>query len=186
MQAQIHTGAFNRILGATKAFTSSNDNRPIMRYIRLEFSKETQSVTAIALDGYRMSVEHSVCVSVDEDFTAYIKPIKLPNLRTATIEVKDGELFIRCDGAIYGFKQPDGDFPIDWKNALETIENDTVQFKIGFNGELLLSALQAAKASSGGMLSKPVALEFRGAEKPITLRTGTNDIKVVLPVRMRD
>ncbi len=181
MKAQIHTNDFNRIVDATKQFAAKNTVRPIYKFIRLEFSAADHSVTAIATDGYRMSIEHSVC-DCDEDFTAYINPAtRLPRGMEAIIEIEKADLIIRCGDFIFGCQQRDGDF-LDWKNVLPEEEPT---FRIGFNGNYLLSALQSAKVSLGNSFRSPVILEFRGAEKPVILRTNKNDLKMVFPVRIK-
>ena len=48
------------------------------------------------------------------------------------------------------------------------------------------AALQAAKASVGGAFKHPAILEFRGPLGPITIKTNHEDVKMVLPVRIRE
>lgn len=181
-KANMTTGAFNRLMNATKAFCSKNNRNPVYHYIRLEFHADADEVVAVAVDGFRLSVEHAVCHS-DEDFTVYVQSnIKLPAKSTVEFELVDNEAIIRCDGFSFGYTQPCGDF-IDWQKTIPTNEP---QFKIGFNGDYLLSALQAAKASVGGAYKTPVILEFRSPIEPIILRTNKNDVKMVLPVRIKD
>lgn len=179
MKAKINTNDFNRIVDATKQFADKNTVMTIYNFIRLEFSAADSSVTAIATDGYRISIEHSVC-DCDEDFTAYINPAtRLPRGMEAIIELEKADLIIRCGDFIFGCQQIDGDF-LDWEHVLP---KDEVIFRIGFNGNYLLSALQSAKVSLGKSFRQPVVLEFRGEERPIILRTNKNDVKMVLPVR---
>lgn len=175
------TGAFNRLISTTKAFCSKYNRNPCYQFIRLEFHADTDEVVAVAIDGFRMSVEHAVASS-EEDFVVYVKSnISLPKNTTVYFELEDNEVIIRCDGFIFGFTQPDGEF-LDWENVIPKTD---VQFQIAFNGDYLLSALQAAKASAGGTYKTPVVLEFRSPTEPIILRTNKNDVKMVLPVRMR-
>ena len=88
---------------------------------------------------------------------------------------------IECLGCIFGFVQPVGNF-LDWE---KTLPNEPT-FRIGVNAEYLLSALQAAKASVGGAFKQPAILEFRGTLGPITIKTNHEDVKMVLPVRIRE
>lgn len=74
MKAQMELSALKVIVNATKEFVSASNNRPVYQYICLKFSSADNEVTAVAIDGYRMSVEHTLCLSVDEDFTVFIKP----------------------------------------------------------------------------------------------------------------
>ena len=58
-------------------------------------------------------------------------------------------------------------------------------FRIGFNGNYLLTALQAAKVSTGGTYKNPIILEFNGPTSPCVIRTNTSDVKMVLPIRIK-
>ena len=181
-KATMNTGAFNRLIDATKAFCSKNNRNPCYHYIRLEFHADADEVVAVSVDGYRLSVEHAAASS-EEDFFIYVQGnIKLPGNSNAEFELVDGEAIIRCNGFIFGYKQPQGEF-IDWENAIPTSD---VKYKIAFNGDYLLSALQAAKASCGKSFKTAVVLEFRSPIEPIILRTNGKDVKMVLPMRIKD
>lgn len=184
-KARIYTNDFNRIIAATKTFVSKGTFRPAQQFIKLEFSAELQQVTAIAVDGYRMSVEHSIISDCDEDFVAYIKSnVKLPSGVYAEIILREEnkEVEIRSTGFLFGYSQPDP-FDFNWQKV---IPKNEVSYKIGFNGNYLLEALQAAKASCGNSFKKAVVLEFRSPLEPIVLRTNTDDIKMVLPIRITE
>lgn len=181
-KARMTTDAFNRLIDATKCFVIKYGSKPIHQYIRIEFHSDSDEVIAIAVDGYRMSVEHAVCKS-EEDFTVYVKSnIRLPRKTDVEIELTEDEAIFRCDGFIFGYQQPNGEF-LDWNNVLPKGE---ANFRIGFNGEYLLSALQAARVSVGGTYKKPVILEFRSPTEPVIIKTNGNDVKMVLPVRIKD
>lgn len=180
MKAKINSNDFNRLIAATKSFVTKQDYKKLYQYIRLEFSAADSIVTAVAVDGYRLSVEHAVC-ECDEDFAAYVNPnTHLPHNDEAALEVVNNELIIRCGGSIFGCRQTAGEF-LDWEAAIPSGEP---KFRIGFNGNYLLSALQAAKVSCGSF-KEPVVLEFRSPVEPVILRTNKNDIKMVLPVRIQ-
>ena len=180
-KARMNTGALNRIIEATKAFCSKAGTRPIHQYIRLEFHAAEDEVVAAAVDGFRLSVEHAVAES-EEDFAVYVKGnVKLPKDSTVDIELVNNEAIFRCGGFVFGYQQPNGEF-LEWQKV---IPQSDPQFKIGFNGDYLLSALQAAKASVGGTYKGPVILEFRSPTEPIILRTNKDDVKMVLPVRIK-
>lgn len=181
-KAKMSTDALNRIIEATKAFCSKDTRRPMHTFIKLEFHAEESEVVAVAVDGYRLSVEHAAAES-NEDFAVYVKGnVKLPRGKVVIIELVDNEAIFRCDGFVFGYLQPTGEF-LDWEKVLPTNE---VQYKIAFNGDYLLSALQAAKASVGGTYKTPVVLEFRSFLEPIILRTNGKDVKMVLPIRVKD
>ena len=183
--AKIYTNDFTRLIAATKSFVGNSDYRPCDQYIKLEFCAADNQVVAMAVDGYRMSIEHSVISDCDEDFVAFIKSnTKLPQKQYATISLtEDGkEAVIRCCGVSFGYTQPK-DSGFEWEKAIPTSE---VKYRIGFNGNYLLSALQAAKVSADGSFRQPVILEFRSNIEPILLRTNKEDIKMVLPVRIKE
>ena len=146
--AKIYTNDFTRLIAATKSFVGNSDYRPCDQYIKLEFCAADNQVVAMAVDGYRMSIEHSVISDCDEDFVAFIKSnTKLPQKQYATISLtEDGkEAVIRCCGVSFGYTQPK-DRGFEWEKAIPTSE---VKYRIGFNGNYLLEALQAAKVSAG-------------------------------------
>lgn len=183
--AKIYTNDLNRLIAATKSFVSDNNYRPCHQYIKLEFHAADNQVVAMAADSYRMSVEHSVISDCDEDFVAFIKSnTKLPHKKYATISLtEDGkEAVIRCCEFSFGYTQPQ-DSGFDWEKVIPTSE---VKYRIGFNGNYLLAALQAAKVSAGESFRKPVILEFRSNVEPILLRTNKEDIKMVLPIRIKE
>lgn len=183
MEAVIFTSDFNRLVEATKKFVAKFASRPIYEYIQLRFDAAESKVTAAAVDGVRLSVEHSVVSDCDEDFVAYIRPnVKLPSNQQAKISVDGDEVMIRCNGVVFGYKQPSGEF-LQYEKVLPKTE---VKYKIGFNANYLLEALQAAKASNGGSLRQPMVLEFRGPLEPVIIRTNKEDIKMVLPIRLKE
>lgn len=181
------TNVFNTIIAAVKGAVSASGGKPMYKNIRLEFRKENNAVTAIATDGFRLFVEHATCCEVEEDFDCYIKPsVHLPRGNSMRLELKkrddtESVVEIECLGCIFGFVQPNGAF-LDWGKALP----DSPTFRIGVNAEYLLSALQAAKASVGGAFKQPAILEFRGPIGPITIKTNHEDVKMILPVRIRE
>lgn len=184
MKARILGNDFNRIMDATKQFCDTSTRHKEQEYIRLDFDAETQRVTAHACDGYRLSVEHSVIGSCDENFTVYIRSgFHLPKKQYATIEKVKNEVQIRCAGALFGFEQPDVSQRFEWQKA---IPKDEPTFRIGFNGNYLLNALQAAKVSAGQTFKNPIVLEFWTPTTPVIIRTNTDDIKMVLPIRIKE
>lgn len=183
MKATILGNDFNRIMDATKQFCRSGDKAQF-GYIRLDFDAVALRVEAYACDGYRLSVEHSVIGSCDENFTVYIRGgFRLPKKQYATIEKVENEVQIRCAGALFGFEQPDVSQRFEWQ---QVIPKDKPTFRIGFNGNYLLNALQAAKVSAGQTFKNPIVLEFWTPTTPVIIRTNTDDIKMVLPIRIKE
>lgn len=184
MKARILGNDFNRIMDATKQFCGTSTRHKEQEYIRLDFDAETQRVTAHACDGYRLSVEHSVIGSCDKNFTVYIRGgFRLPKKQYATIEKVENEVQIRCAGALFGFEQPDVSQRFEWQKV---IPKDEPTFRIGFNGNYLLNALQAAKLIAGQTFKNPIVLEFWTPTTPVIIRTNTDDIKMVLPIRIKE
>lgn len=184
--ATIFSNDFNRIISATKDFVGGKYSRTENQYIKLEFDSKENKVTATALDGYRLSVETAIISDCDSDFVCYVKAnVKLKSEIFATIEFdeENKEAIIRCGEFSFGYNQPEIGEPFDWRKAIPESE---IKYKIAFNGNYLLSALKAAKSSCGGSFQDRVVLEFRSNLEPIILRTGENNIKLVLPVRCRD
>ena len=181
-KARMTTDVFNKLIEATKGFVQKNGSKPIHNYIRLEFHSADDEVIAIAVDGFKLSVEHAVCKS-EEDFAVYVKSnIKLPRKTEVQIELDEDEAVFRCDGFMFGYHQPIGEF-LNWEGVLPKTEPS---FRIGFNGEYLMKALEAARISVGGTYKTPVVLEFRTPLDPVIIRTNKHDIKMVLPIRIRD
>lgn len=185
--AVMDTNVFNTIIAAVKGAVSTSVAKPMYGHIRLEFRKENKAVTAIATDGFRLFVEHATCYEVEEDFDCYIKrlhhALRAGRAFACRKERSETEsaVEIECLGCIFGFVQPTGEF-LNWEKALPGAPT----FRIGVNAEYLLSALQAAKASVGGTFKQPAILEFRGPIAPITIKTNREDVKMVLPVRIKE
>lgn len=181
-KAIMTTDAFNRLIDTTKGFVQKYGGKVINQFIRLEFHSGDDEVIAVAVDGFKLSVEHAVCKS-EEDFTIYVKSnVKLPRKEEVEIELEEDEALFRCNGFVFGYQQPTGNF-LDWQNALP---DGDPKFRIGFNGEYLMKALEAARISVGGVYKNPIVLEFRSPVSPVIIRTNKNDIKMVLPVRIKD
>lgn len=183
MKAIISAKDFNRVIAATKDFSDKRSTRIFERYIRLDFSASDGRMTAIAVDGFCMSVETAEC-RCDEDFTTYIRPdTKLPKYNgTISIEDTDRDTLIRCDSFIAGCSRIDGNNTFDWHEALP----GAPEFRIAFNAKYLLKALRAALISRGKNLWEPVILEFHGPLEPVVFRTGKDNVKLVMPIRIKD
>lgn len=182
MKAMVDSTDFNRAISATKAFVGKNPNRPFQNYIRLEFSAAESCMTAMAVNGCMMSVEHVKC-TCDMDGVTYIHPrIRLPKGKTAVIEVTGDETLVRCEDFIFGCPRIKGEDLFDWQKALPAEPT----FRIAFNSRYLLDAWKAALASRGSNTREPVILEFRGPLEPVILRTGEDNIKMVLPIRIKE
>lgn len=186
-EAKIYTNNFNRIISATKGFVPSStlNGNILTNYIKLEFDAEKRIVTAVAIDGYRLSTETAELTECKESFVAYVRPsVKLPKGEYATIRLDNDYITISCNEFLCGYKQPKVNEMFDWRKAIPA---GTPVYRIGFDANLLLSALQAAKASVGNVFKAPVVLEFRNPTQPIILKPDykSDNIKLVMPMRLR-
>jgi len=184
MKAIIKSEDLKRLVKSTAKFISKDENRHMMTYIRLDFNKEGCSVKAGGIDGYKLSVESSKCVSVDENFVAYIKPY-LPigaKCKYANIEILGDNCLIDMDGRITGNKQPKGT-SIDYYKILSDLEANPVKLKIMVNRFYLLDALKSMQQEDKS-LNEPITLEFRDSIDPIIIKN-KNGVKLIIPMRQR-
>jgi DNA polymerase III sliding clamp (beta) subunit (PCNA family) len=183
MQAIMTGSGFNRLIDATKRFAGKSGGG-MLEWIQLEFCKESCSCTAAAIDGHRFSVERCECVSVDGDFKAYIMPgIRKVGKKSDVILILNNGRFLIQDGeAITGYKQPQGTF-YEYRAVLQGINARENKYMISFNGKLLMEAVHSALITDGGFGRNPITLEFAGEHAPIVLRTGKDNVKIVMPMR---
>lgn len=189
MKAMMKAKSLKVLIEATKKFLAISSRKPCHQYIRLEFDSERHTVAAVGVDGCRLSVEHSIAEYIDESFVAYIKP-SIPKFKkedTAIIELTDKRCTIQIGDTITGYLQPVDEY-LDYKNTLDEIEKNPVQYRIGFNPNLLLEALQSAKASNGGTYQRCVELEFRSPLDPVIFKTGEHkeNVKLICPMRLKE
>lgn len=191
MKAIIESSNFNRLIDGVKKSAAKTDAKPIQMWIRLEL--EGKTATAIAVDGYQMSVERAELLeSVDEAFTVYVKPStkRFPVGRRSAadkyveIQLVDKKLFLWCEGDGIAYKQPEGDF-LDWKEILDNAKTAEPAYTISFNHEYMLNALQSLKAVCPDVMRRPVIMDIRDPLKPFILRTQAGSERVVLPVRLK-
>lgn len=185
MKATIEAMAFNRLIGAVKAFASRTNSRPALTMIQLHFSAQDKKATAYATDGYRAAKECALCYTVDEDFSVLVSAPPLKAKSNSIVEVElDGDVAYISFGEVrFRNKQPTNE-PFD----VEKFISDVVVRKnvnvLGVNADYLIDALKSLKAS-GATARHPVIIEFGGPHEPIVLRTDSDNQKVVLPVRIK-
>lgn len=186
MKAIIQGKNFNKLIDATKLFVSKNINDHFRTWIRIEFLKDKQGVKAIAIDGYKLSIENSYCDYVEDDFIIYVKPNirKFHPKENLFIELDGKRAYIQENDDVIGFTQPTDASYFDYAKLLQDIKEQEVLFKISFNSQFLIDALRSAKVGSSD-LNNMVTLEFRGNEKPVFIRTEDDNIKMILPIRTR-
>lgn len=185
MKAVIEANELKRIVDNTKRFVGVNDKR--MEYIRLEIDAEKKMIRAIALDGYKLSVEYAKIQDADESFLCYIKPV-IPKITRsnehAVIELSGDRVLIQADESIMGYVQPSfGYYDVD-KLIKEETEKKIIR-TIGVNAKYLKDALVSAKDS---MRSRDIIkIDVRNPNEPLMIRSMGYDglpenIKIILPV----
>lgn len=180
--ARMNSTDFNRLVKATKDFVDEL-YRPILSYIHMEFDANTQTVTAVACDGYKLSTEHAKA-DCDESFSCYVKrDAHIPGGGDVQITLCEEPQQLRLESADFSvsYNQPADNY-LDWKRVVPTTPPG---YSITFNGNLLLDALKAAKASCSKSFKGSLVIEFRDPNEPIVIRTNEDDIKLVLPLRMQ-
>lgn len=185
MKATMCGANFNRLISAVRAFVSKNTTRPQYSMIQLQFNEDGRSVTAYALDGYRIAKEIGVCYTVDEDFKVLISapPLKANGEAIVEIGYDDKYSYISYGNTWFRFEQPYG----EWFAAQDFFDKEMAKKrqKIAVNVDYLLDAVKAIKAT-GATSRRPVIIEFGSPYDPVILRTDRDNPKAVLPVRIKE
>lgn len=185
MKAIMEANELKRIVDNTKRFVGVNDKR--MEYIRLEIEAEKKMIRAVALDGYKLSVEYAKIQDTDESFLCYIKPV-IPKITRSTehavIDLSGDRVLIQADESIMGYVQPSFDYYDVDKLIKEETEKEIIR-TIGVNAKYLKDALVSAKDS---MRSRDIIkIDVRNPNEPLMMRSMGYDglpenIKIILPV----
>lgn len=185
MKAIMEANELKRIVDNTKRFVGVNDKR--MEYIRLEIDAEKKMIRAVALDGYKLSVEYAKIQDTDESFLCYIKPV-IPKITRSTehavIDLSGDRVLIQADESIMGYVQPSFDYYNVDKLIKEETEKEIIR-TIGVNAKYLKDALVSAKDS---MRSRDIIkIDVRNPNEPLMIRSMGYDglpenIKIILPV----
>lgn len=185
MKAIMEANELKRIVDNTKRFVGVNDKR--MEYIRLEIDADKKTIRAVALDGYKLSVEYAKIQDTDESFLCYIKPV-IPKISRSTehavIELSGDRVLIQAEESIMGYVQPSFDYYDVDKLIKEETEKEIIR-TIGVNAKYLKDALVSAKDS---MRSRDIIkIDVRNPNEPLMIRSMGYDglpenIKIILPV----
>ena len=185
MKAIMEANELKRIVDNTKRFVGVNDKR--MEYIRLEIDADKKTIRAVALDGYKLSVEYAKIQEADESFLCYIKPV-IPKITRSTehavIELSGDRVLIQAEESIMGYVQPSFDYYDVDKLIKEEMEKEIIR-TIGVNAKYLKDALVSAKDS---MRSRDIIkIDVRNPNEPLMIRSMGYDglpenIKIILPV----
>lgn len=186
----IQKDAFKALLAGTVHATAKDDSRPILKYIKLEISKET--IVATSLDGY-MAGRVRIKQKNEQEFTCFIKPLPIKEadaMIPIIVEYNDengiASVTVPTNGSIitYSFKQPSGDFPNMeeiFDNALKHDEETSC------NAQYLLNACRAICSHGFDRNRLVTILTSQNQVKPFVLRAGGDDIldeRLILPVRV--
>lgn len=182
------TGIIEKIMQVSKAFTATDDSRPILKHILLEIKKD--KIRAVACDGWKLSVfDVEYNNPEQEEFNCYIKPFTLPkNIISTDILVDDKKTYITfnlSDGSSITYSNISivGDY-IDYKNVIPEVKQE---MSISFNANYLSKVVSAVKDFNGN-----VKMYFCGdgkidKVKPALFKskiTGVGEItSILLPVR---
>lgn len=181
MKAILKTEDLKRLIKATAKFISKDDNRQMLQWIQLKFDKEKLTVTAIALDGCKLSVETVKCFDLDEDFTVCIRPYLPVGAKDmySKIELSDKLCLIDIGGRFTGYKQPEGNF-FDAEKFLTETEQLPVINEVALTRDFLVDALKSLQQDELKRL--PVIIQLRDDLKPVSIKMGKST-RYILPVR---
>ena len=189
MKARISATDFKRIIDNTKRFVGSECNGKLFPWIYLTIDCESKSIKATALDGHKVSIEHTDVMEVDESFTCYIKP-SIPKITKhdsyVDIKVSNNRLYVEVGETIMGYVQPEGEYyKVD--DLLKGYIEDKPKLTIGVNANLLKDALTSISNYGYGPIAK---IDLRGPKDGIIIRSGErgkpDNLKIVLPVNLRE
>ena len=165
--ATMAMATYKRMIKSAKEFLCKNVMHGRHKRIQLEFNKEKMTCKAVTCDGYALNVEEYGCISIQEDFVAYVgADVPIGNSEEDYIYIILKELFgdeqFEGEDAYGDFNtidklctvsNPDKRSEItyiqtgydyfDYKAVLPTYEKP---FEIAFQPSLLIKALKAAKS----------------------------------------
>ena len=165
---------YNKMQEFAKQFVAKKGGfRPILEYIRLTITGDTAK--AEALDGYKGGYIMLNLSDSDGDGEILL-PITSKLKRSdvfAIITELEKEIEIRTATGASIYRKPEGEF-VDTSKIYPEDEPAEV---FGFNPNLLADALKAFKDE------KTIKIEYRGALKPLVIKSDTAQA-LVMPVRL--
>lgn len=167
---------YNKMQDFTKQFAAkAGGTRPILEYIKVTIAGDTAK--AEALDGYKAGYIH-LNLSNSEGDGELLLPITSKLKKSdvfAVVTESEKELEIRTATGASIYRKPEGEF----FNTSNIYPQDEPAEVFGFDPSLLADALKAFKGE------KAVKIEYRGALKPLIIKSSTAQA-LVLPVRLKD
>ena len=167
---------YNKMQEFAKQFAArKGGTRPILEHIKLTFVGDTAK--AEALDGYKagyITLSINDCKAEGEMLLPITSKLKKSDV-FAVITESEKEIEIRTATGASIYRKPEGEF----FNTSKTYPEDPPSEVFGFDPILLSDALKAFKGE------KAVKIEYRGALKPLIIKSSTAQA-LVLPVRLKD
>ena len=165
---------YNKMQDFAKQFAAKKGGtRPILEYIRLTITGDTAK--AEALDGYKAGyiiLDLSSSERDGEILLPITKKLKKSDV-FAVITDLGNEIEIRTATGASIYRKPDGEF----FDTSKVYPQDEPAEVFGFDPVLLSDALKAFKGE------KAVKIEYRGALKPLIIKSDTAQA-LVLPIRL--
>jgi len=165
---------YNRMQEFAKQFAArKGGTRPILEYIKISISGDT--VEAEALDGYKGGIIRLAATEVEGDGNILLpvtSKLKRADIFATIVDAGDGVEITTATGTMI-YKKPYGEY----FDTSKIYPEDPPSEVIGFNPVLLSDALKAFKGE------KAVRIEYRGALKPLIIKSSTAQA-LVLPVRL--
>lgn len=185
MKAIIDAMEFKRLIDNTKRFVKNYESNKLMQYIYLEVNAETKEIKATALDGHRISIEYGKVKEAGESFKCYVKPM-IPKITKrdmyVELELVDKKAYITVNDNIMGYLQPEGEY-FKTDKLISDLEEKPALASIYVDAKLLEEAL---KSTANAYYSKYVKVEIRDKKDPVIIRSKGGNIKLVLPVNVRE
>jgi DNA polymerase III sliding clamp (beta) subunit (PCNA family) len=177
-QITIGKDGFNHIMTGLKGMVAKSETRQPLTQIKLEYAAGDDTITAVALDGYKLGkIVVPVWQVSTESFDAIVPVVN--RTKGIAVTIKTDEKTISFDH--FGFATETypiviGEY-VDWKSIIPTYE---FQYEISVNPEYLAAALLSF--ASADKHPKAVALKFGSHVNPIQIERG-KDMFLVLPCR---
>lgn len=165
---------YNRMQEFAKQFVAKKGGtRPILEYIKLTYVGGTAK--AEALDGYKagcITLSINDCKAEGEMLLPITSKLKRSDV-FAVITYMEKEIEIRTATGASIYRKPEGEF----FNTSKIYPEDEPAEVFGYDPVLLSDALKAFKGE------KKVKIEYRGALKPLIIKSDTARA-VVMPMRL--
>lgn len=165
---------YNKMQDFAKQFAAKKGGtRPILEYIKLTITGDTAK--AEALDGYKAGYIMLNLNNSEEDGTILLPVTKKLKKSDSFAAITDlgNEIEIRTATGASIYRKPEGEF----FNTSKVYPEDEPAEVFGFDPVLLSDALKAFKGE------KVVKIEYRGALKPLIIKSSTAQA-LVMPVRL--